>query len=168
MRIDLTHDAARSQTTTAALSTNENREQPGLTAARQRAREEGLAFAGAIDPVSAYEILAADMAVLVDVRTIEERQLEGYVPHSLHVPWKTGAAMLKNPRFLKDLGTKVPREAIVLFICRSGKRSADAAAAAAKGGYAAAFNVLEGVDGDADTQEHAAGWRLRGLPWVQD
>jgi hypothetical protein len=33
------------------------------------------------------------------------------------------------------------------------------------------FNVLEGFEGELDAQQqrgHGDGWRLRGLPWVQD
>jgi rhodanese-related sulfurtransferase len=56
-------------------------------------------------------------------------------------------------------------------MCRSAKRSASAAEVATKAGWVNAFNVLEGFEGELDDHEHrgtVAGWRLRGLPWVQD
>jgi rhodanese-related sulfurtransferase len=152
-------------------SREQNGEHPSVEAARRRARAEGLAYAGAIDPESAYELFRSGEAILVDVRTVEERKFVGHVPDSVHVAWQTGTAMIKNPRFIKELSTKVPREAVVFFICRSGKRSADAAAAAAGAGFAQAFNVLEGFEGDLDANGQrggVSGWRLRGLPWVQD
>jgi rhodanese-related sulfurtransferase len=121
------------------------------------------AYAGSVDPQNAAQILAENSAVLVDVRTTEERKSIGYVPDSVHVAWQTGTAMIKNPRFLKELSAQVPKDAIVLFICRSGKRSAHAAAAAAKAGYIQAFNVLEGVEGDGPA---GPGWRDRGLRWI--
>jgi len=59
----------------------------------------------------------------------------------------------------------------VLFLCRSGKRSAAAAEVATKAGYRNAFNVLEGFEGEIDDRKHRGGlggWRRRGLPWIQD
>jgi rhodanese-related sulfurtransferase len=56
-------------------------------------------------------------------------------------------------------------------MCRNAKRSASAAEVATKAGWVNAFNVLEGFEGELDDHEHrgtVAGWRLRGLPWVQD
>jgi len=57
----------------------------------------------------------------------------------------------------------------VLFICRSGARSHNAAMLANQAGYEA-YNVLEGFEGDRDPQGHrntVGGWRAAGLPWVQ-
>jgi rhodanese-related sulfurtransferase len=57
-----------------------------------------------------------------------------------------------------------------MFLCRSGQRSHNAAAQAAGAGYANCFNVLEGFEGDRDTQGHrnsVNGWRVAGLPWEQ-
>ena len=42
--------------------------------------------------------------------------------------------------------------------------------AAAAAGYAQAYNVLEGFQGDKDAQGHrdtVGGWRAAGLPWYQ-
>jgi rhodanese-related sulfurtransferase len=58
----------------------------------------------------------------------------------------------------------------VLFLCRSGQRSDSAARAATAAGYTRAFNVLEGFEGNKDTDGHRGnlgGWRKAGLPWVQ-
>jgi len=59
----------------------------------------------------------------------------------------------------------------VLLLCRSGKRSALAAEAATKAGFAHVFNVLEGFEGELNEARQRGtgdGWRFRGLPWVQD
>jgi len=64
----------------------------------------------------------------------------------------------------------VRKDDVVLPLCRSGKRSALAAEAAARSGFTSAFNVLEGFEGDLDENKRRGGrggWRLRGLPWVQ-
>jgi rhodanese-related sulfurtransferase len=57
-----------------------------------------------------------------------------------------------------------------MFLCRSGVRSDAAARVAAAAGYAKAFNVVEGFEGDKDADGHRGtlgGWRKAGLPWVQ-
>ena len=107
----------------------------------------------------------------MDVRTAEERKFVGHVPDSLHVPWATGTALTRNPRFARELEAKVGKDSTVLLLCRSGKRSALAAEAAAKAGFTHVFNVLEGFEGEIDADQHRGGsdgWRYRGLPWVQD
>jgi rhodanese-related sulfurtransferase len=90
----------------------------------------------------------------------------------VHVPWASGTALTRNPRFARELEARVGgKDKLVLLLCRSGKRSALAAEAAAKAGLAFAFSVLEGFEGDLDHRQqrgHLNGWRQRGLPWVQD
>jgi rhodanese-related sulfurtransferase len=59
----------------------------------------------------------------------------------------------------------------VVLLCRSGKRSAAAAEAAAKAGFTQVYNVLEGFEGDLDSQNQrgdVGGWRYWNLPWQQD
>ena len=92
----------------------------------------GLPYAGGIGPVDAWTLIQAERAVLVDVRSAEERKFVGYVPGSIHVAWATGTSLTRNPRFLRELEAKVAKDAIVLLLCRSGKRSALAAEAATR------------------------------------
>lgn len=142
-----------------------------LERARSNARDAGLPYAGGLSPSDAWALFSAGAAVLVDVRTNEERKFVGHVPGSVHVAWATGTGMTRNPRFVKELEAKVGKNAVVLLLCRSGKRSAAAAEAAAKSGFSAVFNVLEGFEGELDADNRRGGldgWRFRGLPWVQD
>jgi rhodanese-related sulfurtransferase len=142
-----------------------------LEGAIRQARASGLPFAGSVPPIEAWALVEAGRAVLVDVRSTEERRFVGYVPESLHVAWATGTALTRNPRFLRELEAKVGKNDVLLFLCRSGKRSAIAAEAATKIGFTAVFNVNEGFEGDLDGDRrrgNVGGWRLRGLKWVQD
>ncbi|SMF53860.1 rhodanese-like domain-containing protein [Pseudogulbenkiania subflava] len=142
-----------------------------LSTARDRAVVAGLPYAGGLYPLEAWALLQAGGALLVDVRTAEERKFVGHVPGSLHVAWQTGAALIKNPRFLRELENKAGKDAVVLLLCRSGKRSAAAAETATKAGFSQVYNVLEGFEGDLDEQQQrgeAGGWRHWGLPWQQD
>lgn len=142
-----------------------------LASARAEAQAAGLGWAGQLTPAEAWQVIQAGAAVLVDVRTGEERKFVGHVPDSLHVAWALGTALTRNPRFVRELDARAGREQPLLLLCRSGKRSALAAKAAADAGFAHVFNVLEGFEGDLDDQQRRGlynGWRYRGLPWVQD
>ena len=146
---------------------------PELAAAQALARAAGLPYAGGVSPPVAWQLLAGEQVQLVDVRTFEERKFVGHVPGSVHVPWATGTSLTRNPRFVRELEAKVAggKEAFILLLCRSGKRSALAAEAATKAGFTAVFNVLEGFEGEIDARQHRGrsdGWRFHGLPWVQD
>ncbi len=151
---------------------------PALQQAIASAQAEGLPYAGSVPPVQAWELIKSGKAVLIDVRTTEERKFVGHVPGSLHVAWATGTALNRNPRFARELAALVSKQAAVddhrpavLLLCRSGKRSALAAQEAAKAGIDHVFNVSEGFEGDIDDAQqrgHFNGWRFHGLPWVQD
>jgi len=126
---------------------------------------------GEVTPKHAWSLVQQGNAVLVDVRTAEERKFIGFVPKSVHVAWATGMAMERNPDFVRDLEAKVKKTDVVLLLCRSGKRSALAAQVAAEAGFSQVYNVLEGFEGDLDENSRRGtfeGWRFRGLPWVQE
>lgn len=154
------------------MSTETLTDEPlALQRAREVAQAEGLPYAGRVAPREAWALVETGQAVLVDVRSAEERHFVGHVPGSLHVAWATGTSLTRNPRFLKELDSKAGRSAPILLLCRSGKRSALAAEAAAKAGLPQVFNIEEGFEGDQDSslqRGHFNGWRFHGLPWVQD
>ena len=142
-----------------------------LARAREQAARAGLPFAGSVSPQEAWALVSGGAALLVDVRTAEEFRYVGHVPGALLVQWQTGSALVKNPRFAKELAAKAGKDEPILLICRSGKRSAAAAEAATRAGFRNVFNVREGFEGDltADGQRGVlGGWRYHGLPWTQD
>jgi len=142
-----------------------------LQQAQQRARAMGLPYEGALLPAEAHLLLQQKPgAKLVDVRSRAELDFVGRIPGSVEIEWKTYPGMQPNPGFVQQLTQKVPPDAIVMFLCRSGGRSHETAAAAAQAGYRDAYNVLEGFEGDRDAGGHrntTGGWRARGLPWSQ-
>ena len=142
-----------------------------LDDARAEARRTGTPYAGSIPPNDAWALFQAGEALLIDIRSVEERKFVGHVPEALAVAWATGTSLTRNPRFLRELEAKARKDDVVLLLCRSGKRSALAAEAATKAGFAHVFNVLEGFEGDKNDDEQRGsmnGWRFHGLPWVQD
>ena len=144
---------------------------PLLAQARAAATEQGLRYAGSVSPVDAWNLAQSGEAVLVDVRSAEERKFVGHIPGTVHVAWATGTSLTRNPRFERELEAKVGKDKVILLLCRSGKRSALAGEAATKFGFRQVFNIQEGFEGDLDDQQRRGalgGWRLRGLPWIQD
>ena len=139
--------------------------------ARDRARQMGLPYHGALTPAEANEIWRnAAGAKLVDVRTRAEWDYVGRIPGAVEIELLTYPGNRPNAAFVNELESKVDKAAPVLFICRSGGRSHNAAMLALQAGYGEAYNVLEGFEGDRDNQGHrnsVGGWRAAGLPWSQ-
>ena len=126
-------------------------------------------YSGDISPQTAYRWWQAQEAYLIDVRTRAECAWVGSVPKVVNIEWKSWPDMQNNAQFLAQLQSAVPPAGKVLFLCRSGARSAAAAQAAQALGYQA-FNILEGFEGDLDAQGQRGklgGWRFHGLPWQQ-
>lgn len=142
-----------------------------LKLAQARARELQLPYAGAFTPQEAWEVLQQSPgARLVDVRTKAEWDWVGRVPGSIEIEWQSYPGSVPNAHFVDQLKKEVPTESLVMFMCRSGVRSNNAAKAASEAGYASSYNVLEGFEGDKDGSNHrnsVNGWRKAGLPWMQ-
>ena len=143
-----------------------------LNDASSLGQQKKLPFAGSVTPVDAWYLVNAGLATLVDVRTAEERKFVGFVPVALHVAWMTGLSLNRNVRFVKEFELKVKnKSAVVLLLCRSGKRSAAAAEALTNAGFEHVFNIEGGFEGEINADQQRGflgGWRRDGLPWVQD
>lgn len=130
-----------------------------------------LPYEGALLPSEAYQLMSeAPAAKLVDVRTRAEWEFVGSVPGAIQIELLTYPGNAPNPAFLAELKQQVDKESLVLFLCRSGGRSHNAAMMATQAGYLDCYNVLQGFEGDKDNQGHrntVGGWRFAGLPWKQ-
>ncbi len=142
-----------------------------LALAKARATDANLPYAGALTPQEAWELLQLiPEARLVDVRTSAEWNWVGRVANSVEIEWMQWPANQPNPNFLAQLTQQVDKEAVVMFLCRSGVRSKKAATVATEAGYTSAYDILEGFEGDLDANKHRnriGGWRFAGLPWIQ-
>lgn len=142
-----------------------------LQAACERGQQMGLPYNGALLPHEAYQLCRdAPGAKIVDVRTRAELDWVGRIPGTVEIEWLSYPGSRPNPGFLAALEQQVDKEAMVMFICRSGGRSHNAAMLAMQAGYTECYNVLEGFEGDKDAQDHRntkGGWRKAGLPWTQ-
>lgn len=141
-----------------------------------------LGYAGDIDPVTAFDLLSRDKsAVLVDVRTVAEWNFVGLPDLSqlgkpvLTIEWQHYPDMALSPNFATQVegglaALPAAADAPLIFICRSGARSRDAAIRMTQAGRARCYNLAGGFEGDVDAAGHRGaknGWKFAGLPWRQ-
>ncbi len=144
---------------------------PNLIKAQERAQENAWPYAGALTPAEAFDVWQQHpQAVLLDIRTRAEWTWVGRVPQAIEIEWNTWPGGTRNPLFLKQCQAVIPYDAYVLLLCRSGARSHHAAITLHAAGYKNVYNILEGFEGDKDSEFHRNtlnGWRMAGLPWEQ-
>lgn len=141
-----------------------------LSIAQKRAEENGLPYLGAVTPKEAFALLQADPhVILVDVRSQAELDLVGRIPSTLNIEWAFYPGMVPNPDFAAQLQANVDKNLTVIFMCRTGGRSHNAAVVADKLGYDHVYNMLEGFEGEANALKQRTlinGWKHAGLPWT--
>jgi rhodanese-related sulfurtransferase len=139
----------------------------------------------------AYELLQkeADKTLFVDVRTRAEVNFLGMptmadanIPYMKLSEWyawdtkKNNFKMELNDEFLPKIKARLAAKGLtekdrIIFICRSGSRSAAAANLLAKAGYENVYTVVDGYEGDKAKegaqkgQRVVNGWKNNGLPW---
>ena len=140
-----------------------------LKVAQKRSIENSFPYAGAMTPREAFDVLQENPEVLlIDVRTQAELELVGRIPSALNIEWAFYPGMLKNQDFAQQLAEKVDKNLTVIFMCRTGGRSHNAAVVAQQLGYSHAYNMLEGFEGEANELKQRTtmnGWKHAGLPW---
>jgi rhodanese-related sulfurtransferase len=134
--------------------------------------------AGDVAPAVAWKILTERKdAILVDVRTRAEWNFVG-LPDLADldkkpalVEWQVFPTMQPNAEFVSMLsGAVADKSAPLLFLCRSGARSAAAAKAMTAAGYSTCLNLADGFEGPLDRTARrgtTGGWKAVGLPWRQ-
>jgi rhodanese-related sulfurtransferase len=136
-----------------------------------------------VTPEEAWKALSSEAgAALIDVRTMAEWTYVGLPDLSatsaplLRVEWQTYPSNEINPAFVAAVDEALRRagsspDAPIFFLCRSGARSAAAAAAMTRAGYSRCYNVAGGFEGGRDASGHRGGvegWKAADLPWVQN
>jgi len=136
-------------------------------------------YAGDLSPEESWALLSRESgAVLVDCRSQAEWSFVG-LPDlarigktTQRIAWQTFPGMIANPEFAAQVAAACPdRGASLVFLCRSGVRSRNAAIAMTAQGYRRCYNLAGGFEGPHDEARHrggVAGWKAAGLPWVQE
>ena len=138
--------------------------------------------AGDVSPTEAMELMRAEPAAqIVDVRTRPEWTFVGTADTSeagrepIGLEWQVYPHMGVDPDFAEKLEAELERrgadkDAPLLFLCRSGARSAAAAITMTARGWTRAHNIAGGFEGGHDAEGHRGardGWKAEGLPWRQ-
>ncbi len=133
-----------------------------------------LPYRADVSPRQAFDAMQANMnAVMIDVRTGPEWIFVGQpkIARLANVSWQSFPTMMVNPDFeaqVRQAG--ITEEHEIYLLCRSGVRSAAAAAALTQAGFAVCYNVAGGFEGDLDQSNQRGrynGWKAEGLPWQQ-
>lgn len=122
-------------------------------------------------------LLKNDDSILIDVRTKEEWQNIGKPKVDLNasgldnglnpiklllISWRILPNMSINLNFEKSLCQYVKaKDKPLLFICRSGGRSLEAANFLYSIGFSRCYNIIDGFEGNS----LGLGWKLSNLPW---
>jgi rhodanese-related sulfurtransferase len=139
-------------------------------------------YAGDLLAIDAYALLEGDASsVLIDVRTNAEWayvgtpdiQTLGKTP--LFLEWQSYPSMAVDADFAARLDALlhekgIERGAPLVFLCRSGARSRQAAIAMTNAGWGPCFNILDGFEGPLNGSRRrggAGGWKAGGLSWTQ-
>lgn len=126
-----------------------------------------------LSPRDAWALVQAQADVLfVDVRMEIESLYVGRPPGVENIPWYEYPDLTPDPtRFAAAVAREAGRkDRTVVLICRSGKRTLEAAKALEAAGFTDVVNVLHGFEGELDDAFHrstVSGWRHDGLPWEQ-
>ncbi|NIC43302.1 rhodanese-like domain-containing protein [Aquabacterium sp. A08] len=110
--------------------------------------------------------------LFVDVRMEIESLYVGRPPGVVNVPWYEYPDLAADPaRFARQVEAEAEsKQRPILLICRSGKRTLEAAQALEAAGFTDVAHVVHGFEGELDDRFHrstVSGWRYEGLPWEQ-
>ncbi len=133
-----------------------------------------------LHPRQAWALLQEDArAVLVDIRSTMEFLFVGHPVGAVHIPWIDEPEWAVNPDFVKEvrkllldgaMGDDTAGGVPIILICRSGKRSREAAKALLAAGLREVYHISEGFEGERDENHQRStvgGWRFHRLPWEQ-
>lgn len=151
-----------------------------------------MAFAGNafayddVTPFVAADMVADEGAFILDVRTPQEwnwvghpgqnnlgegAYLDGHVLNIAyevyHEGYSKGDVLIVNTQFVKDVERLLNKNAAIITMCRSGKRSENAAKALEAAGFTNVYNMLTGFEGRTDNKGYRTinGWKVDGLPY---
>lgn len=126
---------------------------------------------------------APDQVKIIDVRTPEEFLFVGHPTMAWKIPvatqsyiWdaeKNQYPMKPHPDFASRVSQIAQPDDILMVMCRSGGRSAIAANLLAKAGFKNVYNIVDGMEGDANADSDQVaraqplkdGWKNSGCPW---
>lgn len=106
---------------------------------------------------------------IIDVRMPEEFRSIGFPRMAARIP------LSASVEFVRQVKRIARPDDTILVMCRSGNRSAVAVNILARAGFQNAFTVVDGFEGDRNTDPSSPdygkrtvnGWKNAGLPWTK-
>ena len=147
---------------------------------------EAASMVEATSMIEATSMVENEAIFILDVRTPQEWNWVGHpgpnkldegdylTGHVLNVAYKVyhegyskGDILIVNTEFVKDVERLLSKDAVIITMCRSGKRSAEAARALEAAGFTSVYNMLTGFEGEKDDSGYRTinGWKVDGLPY---
>ena len=139
-----------------------------------------------VTAAQAYEMwkAAPDKVKIIDVRTPEEHLFVGHPTMAWKIPvasqsYEWDAEKKQFPMkplldFVSRVQTMAKPDDTLMVMCRSGGRSAIAANMLAKAGFKSVYNIIDGMEGDANADSESVaqaqplnGWKNSGCPWTK-
>jgi rhodanese-related sulfurtransferase len=126
-----------------------------------------------------------DKVKIIDVRTPEEFLFVGHPPMAWKIPiasqgyeWdaeKKQYPMKSLPDFVARMSEIAKLDDTLMVMCRAGGRGAMAANVLAKAGFKNVYNIVDGMEGDANADSESVaqgqpledGWKNSGCPWTK-
>jgi rhodanese-related sulfurtransferase len=146
-----------------------------------------------VTPRDAYAMWSADPrgVHILDVRTFEEYLFVGHFEMAKNIPLlfprfdpdgpsipgrPPGCSGDPNPTFISEAEAAFDRDDTILVMCTTGGRAALAINALTQAGFTAAYNIINGFEGDRiddpeseyNGQHLRNGWKNAGLPWCYE
>ena len=120
-----------------------------------------------VDPDEAADLVEQGWSYL-DVRSVAE-YAEGHAPGAWNIPlldFAPGQGLVPNTNFLVEVLETFDLEKPIVVACKSGGRSARAAAILAESGFTSVVDMRGGFYGEVDQSGVVScpGWAQRGLP----
>ncbi len=143
------------------------------------AESDQLPYAGNLSAEQAWDVLTREPdSQLIDVRTLPEWQFAGLPDlreigkDVITVPYRIYPTMEVNSAFAQQVQDALPGavqpDTTLLFLCKVGGRSLDAAITLTQLGFTACYNIEDGFEGAKNAQEQrgtVSGWKAASLPW---
>ncbi len=134
-------------------------------------------FSGAelkgINSKEAYKMVMGNSSdtFIVDVRTKAEYEFVGHpdLPNgSPNIPLYFYPTWTLNNDFVKKVEERYRRDAVIITICRSGKRAEVAARILLEAGFKNVLYVTDSFEGSKDKNGYRTvnGWKVNGLPYT--
>ncbi len=134
-----------------------------------------LVFPQEIESISAreaYKMLEQPSVYLIDVRSVAEYVFVGHPEKAHNIPlmfWSEKTQkLIPNEEFLEDIESRFKPENTLIFMCRSGGRSARAYRMLQAKGFNNLYNIQHGFEGELSAEGYRTvnGWRNSGLPYT--